>query len=276
MDLLRLNVWLDVAFPLIWEATALFLAVHFLLAIITGRARKSFIEGKWPEHDSVPPPLPKFLHAQHMFMMVVLAITGMYIRFPWFANGRPLMRGLHYFAMIVVSVNLVWRLWYAFFSKQRDWKEFRIQKRDAVTLGGVLKYYGYMSNNKPHVAKYNVAQKGSYMLFLVMMAAQAFTGFALLNQRFLFGTSPRELLVGWWLGALVGSSELAGWWARTVHYILNWGFIIMTTVHVYLSATVDIPCTLDFFGLKRLEIKPGAHGHEAPVEPIAVQAASTE
>ncbi len=277
MDLLRFNIWLDVAFPLIWEATAIFLAIHFALSIVTGRAKKTFIEGKWPQHDSAPPPLPKFLHAQHMFMMVILAVTGMYIRFPWFANGRPVMRGLHYFAMIVVSVTLFWRIWYAFYSKNRDWKEFRIQKKDAVTLGGVLKYYGYLSNNKPHVAKYNVAQKGSYMLFLVMMVVQMLTGFALLNQPWpVVSVSPRDVLVGWWLGGVVGSTELAGWYARTVHYILTWGFIIMVTVHVYLSATVDIPCTLDFFGLKKLPVKPHAPEPAPTPEPIGVVPASSD
>jgi Ni,Fe-hydrogenase I cytochrome b subunit len=259
MSLLQINITMDVLFPLLWEAVGIFLVVHFILAILTGRARKSFIEGKWPEHDSRAPALPKFMHAQHMFMMIILAITGMYIRFPWFANGRPFMRGLHYFAMIVVSANFLWRIWYAFFSKAADWKEFRIQKKDAVTLGGVLKYYGYLSNSKPHVAKYNVAQKGSYIFFLLLMFAQMFTGFSLLEQKFLFGFSPQDLLVGWWLGALVGSVTLAGWWMRSVHYMINWLFIIMTTVHVYLSATIDVPVTLDFFGLKELQLK-GEHG----------------
>lgn len=277
MDLLRLNIWLDLVFPLMWYGVILFLVIHFILAIITGRARKSFIEGKWPEHDSVPPPLPKFLHATHMFMMIILAVTGLYIRFPASmpVSSRPMMTSLHYFAMIVVTVNLFWRIWYAFFSKNRDWKEFRIQKKDAVTLGGVLKYYGYMSNNKPHVAKYNVAQKGSYIFFLALMFAQVFTGFSLVVKPF----DLRFLLIGWWLGPLVGSVALAAWWMRTIHFVINWLFIIMTTVHVYLSATIDVPCTLDFFGLKKMEIKPGAHGHDMPAEqpkPVVVPTAGME
>ena len=65
--------------------------------------------------------------------------------------------------------------------------------------------------------------------------------------------SPRDLLLGWWLGALLGSTDLAGWYARTAHYIINWLFIILTTIHVYLSVTEDFPAFLDFFGLGFLD-----------------------
>jgi hypothetical protein len=46
-----------------------------------------------------------------------------------------------------------------------------------------------------------------------------------------------------------------------LHYVLNWAFIIMTTVHMYLAFSVDIPCALDFFGIKELEVNADAHGH---------------
>ncbi|MBE0476404.1 MAG: cytochrome b/b6 domain-containing protein [Coriobacteriia bacterium] len=271
MDLLQINVTLDILFVVVYIAVWLFLGWHFTWDIKTGRFHKKWVEGKWPEHDHGPPPaMPKILHATHMFSIIFLGISGMYIRFPFFSGGRVFMRYTHYFFMIVVTINLVWRVWYAFWSKNRDWREFAITKKDASTALGVLKYYGYLSNEKPHVAKYNVMQKMSYLLFLGMMVLQAYTGFALVTQKFIFGFSPRDLLVGWWLGGLLGSVDLAGWYARTLHYVLNWAFIIMTTIHVYLSATVDIPVTLNFFGLKDLE--PHPHGEPLP-EPAPVATA---
>jgi len=266
MNIIEFNVWLDTVFVVLYIIVLAFLVLHFVIGILKGRFRAKFIEHKWPEHDSAPPTLPKFMHAQHMFMMIVLGFTGMYIRFPWFDGGRTAMRYIHYFAMIVVTINLVWRIWYAFWSKNADYKEFAVTKKDLSSALGVLAYYGYFSNKKPHVAKYNVMQKMSYLLFGVMMFAMAFTGFTLVTEPILFGFSPRDVLVGWWLGALVGSTDLAGWYMRIGHYILNWGFIIMTTVHVYLSATEDVPCTLNFFGLKELEVKP--HGHEPTSQPL--------
>ena len=61
--------------------------------------------------------------------------------------------------------------------------------------------------------------------------------------------TPRDIILGWNLGDLVGSTDLAGWWARTGHYVINWLFIILTTVHAYLSVTEDLPAFLSFFGL---------------------------
>jgi Ni/Fe-hydrogenase 1 B-type cytochrome subunit len=261
MGVLEFNVWLDTVFLMLWIFVILFLIFHFILFITTGRFRKAFIEGKWPEHDSRPPATPKWLHGFHMVGIIILAITGMLIRFP--QGNRIIVRDIHYFWMVVVIITLVWRVLYAFFSKTNaDWREFTIGGKDIRTIGGVLKYYGYMSNEKPHVAKYNVLQKFSYLLFLVLMIVQAFSGLALLTQTIpLINASPRDLLIGWWLGALAGSTDLAGWGARMLHYIVNWVFIIMMTVHFYLAFSVDIPCALDFFGIKEMEVHPDAHGH---------------
>ena len=270
MGLLEFNVWLDAVFTTLWVFVVAFLIFHFILFVVKGRFRRSFIEGHWPEHDSRPPATPKVLHGVHMVSMIILGFTGMYLRFPFFSGGRVPMRTTHYIFMIIVTVVLVWRVLYAFFSKKNpDYKEFAIRKVDLQSALGVLAYYGYFSDNKPHVAKYNVLQKMSYNLFLYMMILQALTGFALVTVPIVFGLSPRDMLVGWWLGPLAGSTDLAGWGVRTVHYIFNWLFIIMTTVHLYLAMTVDVPCMLDFFGIKELQVVEGGHGHGDHDEPAS-------
>ena len=105
--------------------------LHFTLFVTTGRFKKSFIEGHWPEHDARPPATPKLLHAVHMISMIILGFTGMYLRFPFFVSNRVIMRNIHYVFMIIVIVILVWRVWYAFFSKTNaDWREFAIGKKD--------------------------------------------------------------------------------------------------------------------------------------------------
>lgn len=262
MGLLEINVWLDVVFVALYLFVVAFLIFHFALFVIKGRFRKSFIEGNWPEHDSRPPRTPKVLHFTHMVSMIILGVTGMYLRFPFFNGGRGFMRGTHYVFMILVTIVLIWRIWYAFYSKTNaDWREFAIGRKDLKSAIGVLAYYGYFSDNKPHVAKYNVLQKMSYNLFLYMMFAQAFTGFSLVRNNLILGTSPRDWLIGWWLGAWVGSPALALWIMRMIHYVLNWLFIIMSTVHLYLAFSVDIPCALDFFGIKELTVVEGSHGH---------------
>jgi len=275
----QLNVWMDAIFILLWIGVWLFVIFHFTLSIPMGRFRKKFREGKWPEHDHTPVFLPKLMHWIHLVCMLLLAFSGMFIRFPWAYGMRTPMRWVHYIAMTIVGLNYFWRLWYAFFSKNRDRKKFAIGKRDLQSALGVLKYYGYFSNDKPHVAEYNVMQKASYLLFAVLMLAQGFTGLSLLTQPLIFGLSPREILVGWWLGPIVGGVAMAGAWMRVVHYMINWMFIIMTTIHFYLAVNEDLPIGLDFFGFKKYpadKLVVHGQGHEEAHAPAAVVAAEAD
>ena len=269
IDILQFNVWLDYIFISLWVVILVALSGHFVGNILTGRAKRRFKNWEWPHHDGPPVPfLPKFLHFQHVACMILLALTGLYIRFPGFIfggweNARTYMRYIHYAAMIIVTINLVWRLWYAFGSARRDYKEFAITKQDIVTAPKVILYYIFVKSSKPHLAKYNVMQKMTYSLFAPLMIIQAYTGFALVTIPFIFGESPRYWLLGGFL-PFVDSVDLIGWYSRIAHYVINWLFIILTTIHVYLSVTEDFPAFLNFFGLSafdRENTNPEAHGH---------------
>ena len=275
MSLTTFNVWLDIVFVALYVFVLAFLAFHFALFVYFGRFRKSFIEGHWPEHDSRPPATPKVLHAVHMTSMIILGFTGMYLRFPFFFGGRIAMRDTHFVFMVIVIVVLVWRVLYAFFSKTNaDWREFAIGKKDLQSTLGVLAFYGYFSNNKPHVAKYNVLQKLSYNMFLYMMILQPLTGLALLTRKVPYvNVTVSQAMIGWNIGVMVGSASFALWIVRTVHYVLNWAFILMTTIHLYLAGHVDAPVVLDFFGVQELQLVEG-HGHDdVPATPAPAETA---
>jgi Ni,Fe-hydrogenase I cytochrome b subunit len=267
--LTNLNVWIDVVFTTLYAVIIVALAIHFLGNVLTGRAKRRFVGWEWPHHEGGPiPATPKLLHFQHVAAMIALAVSGMYIRFPFFDGGRDAMRWVHYVAMTIVIINLIVRLWYAFSSRRRDYKEFAITLRDITTAPMVIAYYLFIipPEKKPHLGKYNVMQKGTYIIFVPLLIVQAISGLALLTFTIPFtgalnlfghaGVSPRDLLLGWSLGPLLGSTDLAGWWVRTTHYFINWLFIVLTTIHVYLSVTEDFPAFLDFFGLS------GAEHHE--------------
>jgi Ni,Fe-hydrogenase I cytochrome b subunit len=278
--LTQLNVWLDVVFTALYAAILIGLFLHFMGNVITGRAKRRFVGWEWPHHEGGPIPVaPKIMHFQHVASMIALAVSGMYIRFPFFSGGRWAMRWVHYVAMTIVVLNLIARLWYAFASKRRDYREFAVTRRDIVTAPMVIAYYLFLipPEKKPHLGKYNVMQKSTYLTFVPLLILQALTGLALLTYTIPFtsavtmfghpGVTPRDLVVGWWLGSIVGSTDLAGWYARTAHYLINWLFIVLTTIHVYLSLSEDFPAFLDFFGLSGAEHHEGAphdevHGHE--------------
>jgi Ni,Fe-hydrogenase I cytochrome b subunit len=283
IDLTQLNVWLDVVFTSLYVVILIALSLHFIVGnvFVSGRAKRRFVNWEWPHHEGPPITfLPKFLHFQHVVSMILLAVSGLYIRFPGFLfpwdNTRTAMRYIHYVAMIVVTINLFVRLWYAFGSARRDYREFAITKQDVVTMPKVILYYIFVKSSKPHLGKYNVMQKATYTIFAPLLMIQAYTGFALLTAPFMFGYSPRYLLLGGWL-PFVESVDLIGWYARTAHYAVNWLFIILTTIHVYLSVSEDFPAFLNFFGLSafdRENTSPvdhgehGDHGH-APSPALA-------
>jgi Ni/Fe-hydrogenase 1 B-type cytochrome subunit len=258
--LTQLNVWIDVVFTSLYVVVVVALSGHFLGNILTGRAKRRFgKEWEWPHHDSHPPALPKFLHFQHVAGMIALGVSGMYIRFPFFDGGRSAMRWVHYIAMFVVVINLVVRLWYAFRSRQRDYREFAITKRDITTAPKVILYYIFVKPSKPHLGKYNVMQKGTYILFVPLLILQALTGFMLWRLQFpIVNASLQQAFAG-----LIGATGI--WWVRTTHYVINWLFILLTTIHVYLSVTEDFPAFMDFFGMGAFD--PGrSHEHEESVE----------
>jgi Ni/Fe-hydrogenase 1 B-type cytochrome subunit len=279
--LTQVNVWLDVIFTTVFVLLVLGLLGHMVGNTISGRFKKRFGQWAWPQNPH-PSGTQKFLHIQHVACMFLLAFSGMYIRFPFFDGGRTAMRWVHYVAMIVVVANLIWRLWYAFASPRRDWREFAVTKRDITTMPKVLMYYLFIKPSKPHLAKYNIMQKLTYSSFVPLLIIQAITGFSLIQNKIIMGMSPRYIILGWWLGPLVGGTALVGAWARIIHYTFNWLFIILTTVHVYLSVSEDFPEFLDFFGMKELAMANAAkhgqlahgaeghgdgHGHEAEPAP---------
>lgn len=277
---MQLQVWLDVAFTVIYVCLVLGLSLHFLGNILTGRAKRRFKGWEWPHHEG--PPIgaaPKIMHFQHVAAMIALGISGMYIRFPFFGGeyARWGMRWVHYIAMIIVIINMIARVWYLFWSPKRDYKEFAINKRDITTMPQVVMYYAFIKPSKPHLGKYNVMQKATYTLFLPLLVIQAFTGIALLTYIIPFtDITIRTAMLGWNLALITGSVDLAGWWARTGHYVINWLFIILTTIHAYLSITEDLPAFLSFFGLSALaEHEDEGHGHdEHATEPAPAMASS--
>jgi Ni/Fe-hydrogenase 1 B-type cytochrome subunit len=246
ITLTDLNIWLDVAFPTLEVVVLIGFILHFVASIFVGRFRKMWLEGHWTFHDK-PEAARPIMHVINLSSFVLLIFTGMYIRFPWFDGGRDIMRIIHYVAMTVVILNYLTRIWYAFFSKRRDYKEFAIGLPDIKSAIGVVSYYLYLKPDKPHIAKYNVLQKTLYVTLAVMIPVQAYTGLSLLQQQFVFGYSPRYLLTFWW-ASLFGGLAMAGAWMRLVHYTFNWLFIVMVTIHAYMALSQDAPSFWVFFG----------------------------
>ncbi len=146
-----------------------------------------------------------------------------------------------------------------------------------MTAPKVILYYIFVKPSKPHLGKYNVMQKSTYILFVPLLIIQAITGFALLTQTLpVLGLSARQLILGWTIAPFIGGVAAAGAWARTIHYLINWLFIVLTTIHVYLSVTEDFPAFLDFFGMGGHHEHEEEHGHAVEPQPGIVPLPGTD
>lgn len=172
------------------------------------------------------------MHWAHLLSIGVLTFTGFYIHMPFFAGGMGLMRNLHFVFMFVVGAVALARVYWAFLGsgsssqgsrrKVRDYRHFGYEEANKGKTWETIKYYLFLRKSHPVGGKYNPLQKGTYLVWLLMIVLQGVTGFALWTPTAaLFG--PLTVAVGG-LGAM-----------RALHYLIMWLFIATTALHIYLS-----------------------------------------
>jgi Ni/Fe-hydrogenase 1 B-type cytochrome subunit len=154
-------------------------------------------------------------HLVNLIAIILLAVTGFYIYYPFAERMMGAARYLHYVLGFVLVLNLFWRVYYAFFGKHKDYYEF---KPEFGKILPVVKYYLFMGNPVVTRGKYNPLQKLTYLGIPFLIIAQACTGIALANP---------DLAPGF-VTALGGLANV-----RALHYLGTWVFICVTLLHVY-------------------------------------------
>lgn len=257
--LAEINVWADIIATLLVGIALGFWAFQIIGNFATGRFKRKFVDKQWPHHDAVVPPLPKIMHGVHVTSMIALWISGLYIRFPFFAGGRAIMKDIHFVAMYAVIIIFAMRLQYAF---TRDGREFTITLADVKNFPRVLMYYMFLGKSYPHRMKYNPLQKMTYgYLFPVFLTIMAVTGFGLMWPKTVFG----------WAAQFAGGVAAAAAWARIIHFLSAMVLLMFTMIHLCLSFIEDFPALLMFFGLTKQEVheehEPTRHRPEAKPVP---------
>jgi Ni/Fe-hydrogenase 1 B-type cytochrome subunit len=178
-------------------------------------------------------PLPAItLHWVHLVSMFALIFTGFYIHYPFFAGAMSIMRNTHFVAMFVLITTTVLRVYWAFAGRGSastgsrrlvpDWKHFAPESENKGQLLETLKYYLFLRRSHPRSAKFNTLQKATYISWLVLIVAQAITGFAMWSQT-AAAFQPMTYLFG-------GVTQV-----RVDHYLIMWLFIATMMIHIYLS-----------------------------------------
>jgi len=248
--LASVNVWLDIISALLAAGVILgFIIPHFIGSIVTGRVREHFVKNNWGpvEHRAHDPhtygyghpyadDFPVSARAWHWINIVsffFLAVSGIYIRYPYFDGGREIMRFIHYFFMYIVTFNLFFRLYLL----KNDWRDYFIFDLDDLKMApSILKYYAFIGPPYEHKKKYNPIQRQTYPMLWALIGLQALTGFII----FWPGLVPG------FISGMMGGTASLGAWMRVVHSANMRLMFLVVTIHSYLGIMEDYP-VLKFF-----------------------------
>lgn len=196
----------------------------------------------------------RLMHWIHLISIAVLTYTGFYIHKPFGPGSMDLMRNMHFIFMFILVLTAIVRVYWAFLgagsasqgsrTRIRDYRHFGVQRENRGKTLDTVKYYLFLRKSHPVGAKYNPLQKGTYLIWLVLIVLQAITGFAL-------WTNTANFFLP--LTYAVGGPEIM----RIAHYLIMWLFLITTLVHIYLSlAEAPWQAPLMFLGRESGEPEP--------------------
>jgi len=173
-------------------------------------------------------------HWINLVCMIMLAFSGFYIHFPFFNGFMGVARGMHFVAMFVILINLVFRIVASFFVKSAldlgsrevdyDIKNWLPQEKNKHQFFETVKYYLFFRKEGVISPKYGSLQKMAYLATIPLLLIQGFTGFAIY--------APFQNA-----GILASGTALVGgpMNMRIIHYFGMWAFILFTMVHAYLA-----------------------------------------
>jgi len=129
-------------------------------------------------------------HWIHLLCIFLLILSGFYIHKPFLFDGwMGVARGVHFFCMFVVLINLVVRVVAAFFVESANVPNGRVKEKDIKTwlpqpenrhqLIPTIKYYLFLRKEHPISGKYNPLQKISYVAIVPLTLLMGYIGFCL-------------------------------------------------------------------------------------------------
>jgi Ni/Fe-hydrogenase 1 B-type cytochrome subunit len=183
--------------------------------------------------------LLRLFHWAFALSIVTLCITGFYIHSPWTnsmtegsaAWPMAYTRFIHFVAGYVFTSAVLARIFlYIFGNKQeRILEHLPVTPRNIKNLFTTLLQYSYIKDG--HDADrlgHNILAGMTYVITIIAALFQLVSGFYMLYP---------ELAI--WEGyglAIFGSQQ----WARYIHHLLMWWFMIFAFIHVYLVVWNDV------------------------------------
>ena len=181
--------------------------------------------------------LLRLFHWSFALSIVTLAVTGLYIHFPWTntmvigASSFPVatMRYIHFIAGFVFTAALLTRIYLLLFGnrQERFWDFLPITPRNIKNLFSTLGYYLYLTDKHDHRLGHNALAGIVYFTTFIVALTQLASGFFLLY--------PESPFWQKW-GVYFFASQQQG---RGIHYLLMWYFIFFVATHIYIVVWND-------------------------------------
>jgi Ni/Fe-hydrogenase 1 B-type cytochrome subunit len=181
--------------------------------------------------------LLRLFHWMFALSIVFLVVTGFYINNPWtntMIEGTTsfpmaMMRYIHFISAYVLSSAALIRLFLYIFgnAQERIWDILPITKRNLNNLKMTLLQYSYISSKHDERLGHNILAGLSYLLTFIAALLMIVSGFFLLY--------PESAFWAKWGLVLFGSQQFA----RFLHHLVMWWFMIFAVIHVYLCIWND-------------------------------------
>jgi Ni/Fe-hydrogenase 1 B-type cytochrome subunit len=177
--------------------------------------------------------LLRLYHWSLVIALIALTVTGFYINFPWTQTtleGTGLypiqtMRNIHVLAGYLFTAAILARLFLLLFGnrQERIMSMLPLNRRNFRNMINAVRAYLYMHDDYTEVRLgHNILAGTSYILTFTIALFQIISGFYL--------RLPENTFWQNWGVTLFGNQQ----YARFIHHLLTWYFIIFTVVHLYL------------------------------------------
>jgi len=140
----------------------------------------------------------------------------------WLAGGRR----WHFFFGWLFALNGL--LYFVYNLLNGHMRKFLFMPRDAAKVPAMILYYLHLRRESPQEGEYNPLQKMAYTsVFVILTPLVLLSGMAM---------SPQLDVAFHWMPAMFGGRQAA----RTVHFLLAFGFVSFTFGHVFMVLTTGV------------------------------------
>lgn len=182
--------------------------------------------------------LLRLYHWSFAGSILALVVTGLYINTPWTnsmlegSGSFPMaeIRYIHFLAAFIFSGSLVTRIYLLLFGNKNE----RILDFAPVTPRNMKNFisegafYLYLTKRAEHRSGHNAIAGTVFILLFFLAILQIISGFFMLY--------PENLFWQTWGFKIFGPQQ----YARFIHHLIMWVFILFTTIHIYMVIWNDL------------------------------------